>query len=171
MRFKPYKEYKKVDLPWIDEIPSHWETNRIKDSISYNLNGYWGEEPKDDENDYICIRVADFDMKNYSIAKNKELTKRNIKLNYNDKRFLEKGDLLLEKSGGGEKQPVGRVIQYNMEAKAVCSNFISKINIEKQNINNKYIMFLLNNIWDTRHIMPYIKQTTGIQNLDDKAFF
>lgn len=25
MKFKPYEEYKKVDLPWIEEIPSHWE--------------------------------------------------------------------------------------------------------------------------------------------------
>ncbi len=58
-----------------------------------------------------------------------------------------------------------------MKEKAVCSNFISKINIDNKNINNKYILFLLNNIWDTRHIMRYIKQTTGIQNLDDKSFF
>lgn len=171
MKFKPYEEYKKVDLPWIDEIPSHWEISRIKDSINYNTNGYWGEEPEGNKHDYICIRVADFDMKNYSVTKNKKLTKRNIRLDNNDRRFLEKGDLLIEKSGGGEKQPVGRVIQYNMKEKAVCSNFISKINISKKNINSKYILFLLNNIWDTRHIMPYIKQTTGIQNLDDKSFF
>ncbi|MBB6698474.1 restriction endonuclease subunit S [Clostridium algidicarnis] len=30
MKFKPYEEYKKVDLPWIDEIPSHWEMKKIK---------------------------------------------------------------------------------------------------------------------------------------------
>ena len=24
-----YKEYKKVDLPWLDEVPSHWEIKRI----------------------------------------------------------------------------------------------------------------------------------------------
>ncbi len=30
MKFKPYEEYKKVDLPWIDEIPSHWEESRVK---------------------------------------------------------------------------------------------------------------------------------------------
>ncbi|CDI50602.1 restriction endonuclease subunit S [Clostridium tetani] len=171
MKFKPYGEYKKVNLSWIDEIPSHWEISRIKDSINYNTNGYWGEEPEGNKHDYICIRVADFDMKNYSVTKNKKLTKRNIRLDNNDRRFLEKGDLLIEKSGGGEKQPVGRVIQYNMKEKAVCSNFISKININKKNINSKYILFLLNNIWDTIHIMPYIKQTTGIQNLDDKSFF
>ena len=30
MKFKPYEEYKKVNLPWIDEIPSHWEESRVK---------------------------------------------------------------------------------------------------------------------------------------------
>lgn len=30
MKFKPYEEYKKVDLPWIDEIPSHWKMKKIK---------------------------------------------------------------------------------------------------------------------------------------------
>ena len=30
MKFKPYEKYKKVDLPWIDEIPSHWEINKVK---------------------------------------------------------------------------------------------------------------------------------------------
>lgn len=24
-----YKEYKKVDIPWLDEIPSHWKIQRI----------------------------------------------------------------------------------------------------------------------------------------------
>lgn len=24
-----YKEYKKVDIPWLDEVPSHWEIQRI----------------------------------------------------------------------------------------------------------------------------------------------
>ena len=34
MKFKPYKKYKKVDLPWIDEIPSHWEMERNKNFLT-----------------------------------------------------------------------------------------------------------------------------------------
>lgn len=30
MKFKPYEKYKKVALPWIDEVPSHWEINKVK---------------------------------------------------------------------------------------------------------------------------------------------
>ena len=34
MKCKPYEEYKKVDLPWIDEIPSHWEMERNKNFLT-----------------------------------------------------------------------------------------------------------------------------------------
>lgn len=34
MKFKPYEEYKKVDLPWIDEIPSHWDMERNKNFLT-----------------------------------------------------------------------------------------------------------------------------------------
>jgi len=34
MKFKPYKKYKKVNLPWIDEIPSHWEMERNKNFLT-----------------------------------------------------------------------------------------------------------------------------------------
>lgn len=34
MKFKPYEEYKKVDLPWIDEIPSYWEMERNKNFLT-----------------------------------------------------------------------------------------------------------------------------------------
>lgn len=29
-RLKPYDEYKKVDLPWLDSVPKHWNVNRAK---------------------------------------------------------------------------------------------------------------------------------------------
>ena len=34
MKFKPYGEYKKVDLPWIDKVPSHWEMERNKNFLT-----------------------------------------------------------------------------------------------------------------------------------------
>lgn len=34
MEFKPYEKYKKVALPWIDEIPSHWEMERNKNFLT-----------------------------------------------------------------------------------------------------------------------------------------
>jgi len=36
----------------------------------------------------------------------------------------------LEKSGGGEQQPVGAVVLYDLGAQSVCSNFIARIKIE-----------------------------------------
>ncbi len=33
-----YKEYKKVDLPWLNEVPSHWETVRNKNLFKHKKN-------------------------------------------------------------------------------------------------------------------------------------
>lgn len=30
MKFEPYEEYKEVDLPWLDRVPSHWDMERGK---------------------------------------------------------------------------------------------------------------------------------------------
>jgi hypothetical protein len=39
--------------------------------------GVWGDEPKDNDEDIYCIRVADIDSLTYGISENK-LTIRNI---------------------------------------------------------------------------------------------
>lgn len=33
MKFKPYEEYKEVDLPWLDRMPVHWEMERNKNLL------------------------------------------------------------------------------------------------------------------------------------------
>jgi type I restriction enzyme S subunit len=48
-------------VEWLGDIPKHWELRRIKSVIVNSINGAWGEDPKDDDNDMICVRVADFD--------------------------------------------------------------------------------------------------------------
>lgn len=30
-----YENYKQVDLPWLKEIPSHWEIDRAKNHFTY----------------------------------------------------------------------------------------------------------------------------------------
>lgn len=161
--------YKDSGIDWIGKIPEHWEVVRLKSIVENIVSGVWGEDSKNDDNDIICIRVADFDMKKLSASKNK-LTLRNIDFDKNKSRILKKGDLLLEKSGGGEKQPVGRVIQYKFEEIAVCSNFITKFTPKKL-VSSKFLLFTLHNIQLRRRHIAFINQTTGIQNLDINKYF
>ncbi|MCM1363259.1 MAG: hypothetical protein NC235_15435, partial [Clostridiales bacterium] len=55
------REMKDSGIEWIGEIPKEWEIIRMKNMIISRDGGAWGEEKSNDENDVICLRIADFD--------------------------------------------------------------------------------------------------------------
>ena len=160
----PNVKMKDSGVEWVGEIPEGWEIRRLKNLFFTHESGIWGEEEKNDENDVICIRVADFDYAQLRIS-DEEKTLRNIAKSDLYKKRLIKGDLLLEKSGGGEKTIVGRAVLFEFDFPAVCANFI-----EFHRFNNlvisKFGMYLFAALYNSGVIYVNIKQTTGIQNLD-----
>lgn len=54
-----YKEYKKVDVPWLDEVPSHWELARLKNYIT-SINGYAFSSSDFRDFGIRVIRISDF---------------------------------------------------------------------------------------------------------------
>jgi len=167
-KYLAYPKYKPSGIDWLGDIPEDWKIKRLKYYFNYHVSGIWGDEENGDENDMICIRVADFYFDRLGINTN-NLTIRNIPVNQHS-RILLKGDILLEKSGGGEKQPVGRAVRFNLDMKSVCSNFIERL--IPFNINeSKYISYLLGTMYFETINTRSIKQTTGIQNLDLYLYF
>ena len=96
-------------------------------------------------------------------------TIRAIVPNERKERMLRKGDLLLEKSGGGDLQPVGAVVMYDHEVPAVCSNFVARMPIT-QYFSPSYLTYLHSCLYARRLNVRSIKQTTGIQNLDSHSY-
>lgn len=166
---KKYPEYKDSGIEWLESVPSNWEILRLKTLIFRSTNGVWGSEPDDSENDLVCVRVADFDMDKFGVSEEK-LTTRNIPSSQQNGRLLSKENLLIEKSGGGEKQTVGRVIKYDLDIPAVCSNFIAKIDCNKS-VDPKFLVYLFSYLYSVGVNTRSIKQTTGIQNLDTGLYF
>ena len=107
MNYNRYPKYKDSGVEWLGAVPEHWEASRLKASVSSMRNGDWGAEPE--ESPLPCVRVADFDRQRFSVALTNEPTMRNYDLLKIEGRTLRPGDLLIEKSGGGEKQLVGAV--------------------------------------------------------------
>lgn len=126
--------------------------------------GMWGSEPGSDEFDALCIRVADFDYANLKTRPTAN-TIRSITDKQLQKNQLHAGDILLEKSGGGEKTPVGRAVYYSGGDGAICSNFIERLTINRQTLNPKFACYVLSAAYSQRKNLDCIKQTTGIQNL------
>lgn len=162
----PNTKMRPSGIDWFGDIPEHWVKYKLKYLVSKPISGQWGQEPNNDPNDIFCIRVADF--KNLTI-KDYDLTIRNIEVK--EVQILKKGDLLIEKSGGGEKTPVGRVVIFSHDFKAVTSNFVSKVSAFDSLILSEYLLFLFKAINNVKWNIRSIKQTTGIQNLDTYEYF
>lgn len=159
---------KKSGNEWIGEIPDTWNVIKGKYCFIQRDGGSWGGEPKGNDSDYICIRIADFDYDKLKIQDKEieDFTKRNYKKEIIEKLSLKKNHILIEKSGGGEKTPVGRTILIKEDMNAVYANFMDRLIVNEKIINPNYIQFCLVSFYLNKFVMNYIKQTTGIQNLD-----
>ena len=82
-------------------------------------------------------------------------------------RLLEKGDLILERSGGGPTQPVGRVVYFDAGGKFSFSNFTTRIRVRNsKELDSVYLWRYLNLLYLSGVTEKMQKQTTGIRNLN-----
>ena len=162
------RKMKSSGIEWIGQIPEDWETVKLKYLSLDRQAGVWGkdEDPNSVQNNKICIRVADFDYPRMTIRKDRELTLRNYTDNEIAKYSLQKGDILIEKSGGGEKTPVGRTIVWNEDFEALYANFIERVRVNKKQILPMFAQFYFYAFYSVGGTNLYFNQTTGIQNLN-----
>ncbi|MCH4193384.1 MAG: restriction endonuclease subunit S [Butyrivibrio sp.] len=164
------REMKDSGVEWIGEIPKEWSCIRMKNCIKERDCGVWGEEEKNDSKDIVCVRIADFDYSTMQIknSENYKYTLRNYDQNVISRLLLQKGDILIEKSGGGDKTPVGRTVIFNLNFPCLYANFIERIRV-KEDFDNRYVQYIFVIFYSNKYVLNYIKQTTGIQNLDITA--
>lgn len=167
-KYQQYSEYKDSGVEWLGEVPSHWGLSSLKRCVDGCTNGIWGSEPEEGSNNTIVLRVADFDRNKLEVSEEK-LTLRNISPKESESRLLKKGDLLIEKSGGGDKTLVGCVVVFDKDFRAVTSNFVAKMT-PKIGYESRFLKYAFSLLYDGRVNYASIKQTTGIQNLDSDAY-
>ena len=150
-------------------IPDGWERTTLRHLAQGPKNGAWGSESGDDEIDAICVRVADFDWSRLTL-KLDDPTTRSFKKKQFQNLQLRRGDIVIEKSGGGEKTPVGRVVSFDEDVAAVTSNFVARIR-PHESVSKRFFLYLLAAHYMSGFSHQFIKQNTGIQNLDDTNLF
>ena len=144
-------------------MPKNWTIVSLSE-LCYNINGLWtGKKPpfvkigvirnanftKDYKLDYSKIEYIDVEQKAF------------------DKRHLLNGDLIVEKSGGSDKNPVGRAILYEGPDKVYSfSNFTMVLRpLDSQCISSKYLYIYLMAIYIRGDMRNMQTQTTGLHNL------
>lgn len=144
-------------------LPKGWEEKTLGEVCSI-LNGLWTgkKEP------FCEARV----LRNTNFTKDCKLDFSDIAcLQVEQRQFasreLKKGDLLLEKSGGGPKQPVGRIVLFNKDEKGFSfSNFTSVLRIkDKESMTPYFLHWFLYFCYLSGVTIPMQKHTTGIRNL------
>jgi len=158
-----FDRYYDTGIPWFGRIPAHWKLQRLRSAFDAYKNGIWGNDPGEDETDVVCVRVADFDRERLEVEFAE--TKRSIAFSQYNDYVIAKDSLLIEKSGGGDKQPVGVMVSFKLAEPAICSNFIAKLDVNDL-FSSRFIVYVCSLLYRSQIVTRSIKQTTGIQNLD-----
>lgn len=167
--YKPYPAYKDSGVKWLGRVPEHWDTQRIRSLIDSAQNGIWGDDPDGGVDDIPCARVADFDRNSFTV-KGELPTLRKVPEAQRLSRQVNPGDLLIEKSGGGEQTTVGVVVQYQGVVPVICSNFVAVVK-PKKGVFPRWLCYINAHLYSVGVNVRSIKQTTGIQNIDSDQYF
>lgn len=156
---------KESNIKWLGKIPKDWNLMPIKYGIKNSVSGDWGTDPlkKSNQKKCTCLRVADFDFAK-GIFKQNQYTIRAYSQEKINQLKLQSGDILIEKSGGGEKQPVGRAVLFDKDFPAMFANFLVRIRTNKLLVPS-FLEYYLRALYYTGSTRLYFNQTTGIQNL------
>ena len=142
-----------------------WTETIVSALLSRSIGGVWGTEPGTDQEEVTVVRSTEFTKSgilNFATG-----VPRSIRTSQLSSRALAEGDILLEKSGGGPEQPVGRVVyvQSDIPPRFVCSNFIQLLTPVQKKVLPKFL-FMVMWMWHSENkTLEYQAQTTGIRNL------
>lgn len=159
------------------QSPKSWETSKLGELAVLILGGDWGEASSFDSSEYeqaLCIRGSEF--RNWDVDKGSTAVLRKIKKSSLASRTLKNGDILIEISGGGPEQPVGRTVVMDQaalmrepEIPKLCTNFIRLLraadSIDSQFINHFLVFF-----YKSGKILDYQSGSNNLRNLKFKDY-
>lgn len=152
----------------LGKVGNGFSTFKLKNALLKNDAGDWGSEP--DNNAIGVIRSTNFS--NDGKLDLSDVAYRTLKPNKRIEKILYAGDILIERSGGSDSQPVGRVgLITNEIAKTdwAFANFIQRISLDTE-IKPTYLYYCLQQMYEMGITASMQYQTTGIRNLDWKLY-
>jgi len=128
------------------------------------LSGEWGSDD-DTGNGIPVLRTTNFTNEgvvDYRNVVTRTITKKNI-----SEKYLRHGDIIIEKSGGSDKQPVGRVIYFDGEANTyLFNNFTGLLRVKNTlKWHPRYVFYALYANYRSGGTRQYENKTTGLHNL------
>ena len=152
-----------VKSQFIEMFGSVESTKPLADFIEVSFPGEWGQEDKDGSGVKV-IRTTNFT--NNGKLDLSDVVTRDIDSAKVEKKKLFKGDIILERSGGTNDNPVGRVVYFEEDGLYLFNNFTQLLRC-KEGVNSLFIFYSLFNYYQMNKnvIRSMGNKTTGIQNL------
>ena len=144
-----------------------WEYQKLGELVKV-INGLWvGKKPP-----FTNVAV----VRNANFTKSCTLDMSNIAyIDVEEKQFntreLQYADIIIEKSGGSEKQPVGRPVFFNIKDRGYSfSNFTATLRVVSSDIVPEYLYKVLLAQYKQGVTKRLQSKTTGLHNLDFKSY-
>ena len=133
------------------------------------LAGEWGTDDESGEGIPV-LRTTNFTNEG-TVDYNNVVTRTIIKKNLEEK-YLRAGDIIIEKSGGSDKQPVGRVVYFDgPENTYLFNNFTGLLRVKEQTKwFPKYVFYSLYGNYRRGGTRPFENKTTGLHNLKTDSY-
>ena len=146
-------------------LPERWEVVSLSNQRLFSFeNGIWkGEKVPLEE--CAVVRNTNFTSDGYlDLA---DVAVLHIEQRHLAKKKLKWGDIIIERSGGGPKQPVGRVVFFDLNDGKYCfSNFTSRLRVVDENtVSPFYLFFYLLYFYHSGQTRKLQRRTVGIRNL------
>lgn len=137
---------------------------KITEVISERITGEWRQEPN--SSGVNVLRTTNFTNEGKIDLSN--VVVRDIEEKKIEKKALRKGDIIIEKSGGGPTQPVGRVVFFDIDSNEtfLCNNFTAILRPNNTIVHSKYLLYQMLYLHKSGRTRKYQNKTTGIHNLN-----
>jgi len=146
---------------------------KLSELIESPITGEWGKEIGKSENPNTVKVIRTTNFTNSGEINYSNITLRDIESQKCEKKRLKYGDIILEKSGGTDLNPVGRVVFFDKDDTNdiyLTNNFTTILRVKDKRINSKFLLLFLLYNYKYRGLHKFYNKTTGIQNLQVSNF-
>lgn len=160
---KRYRSYKPSGIPWIGEIPEHWEIKRLKFLLQMPLQ-YGANEAAELDDPQLprFVRITDID----DFGNLRDETFRSIPEEIAEPYLLEEGDILFARSGA----TVGKSFLYKKSwGRAAYAGYLIRARLKQYEALPSFIDFLTKSGFYSQWINSVLIQAT-IQNVSAEKY-
>ncbi|MFA5241057.1 MAG: hypothetical protein WC029_01860 [Sulfuricella sp.] len=151
----------------LGNVPPDWGVKPLKALLQSNAPGDWG----DDGGPHMFRVLRSTNLTNERRLDLSDIAVRALKPEKAELLAPRKGDLLLERSGGGPDQPVGRIGHVGEDLPGhAFSNFLHLLRPDASAISPAYLSWVLFRINRTGRILRLEQQTTQMRNLNFRDY-